>query len=183
MQGIISALDGTLQASVAHDLRRYLAVDRGSKFSIFSDYCLDDKHKPNKVASFSIVPYDHDLNAYPAYLNKIAPRDIKSTRSPNYAFLRHIAENRLFHVSFMFGTLKGITEGVEGNPKAHIEAMLCQTISMVDSWPRRTSQDGNYYDSLARKLANLQRSLQRKSRNLNLFRNTVIVSLLAAYLT
>ena len=162
MQGIISALDGTLQASVAQDLRSYLATDRGSKFSIFSDYCLDDKHKPNKVASFSIVPYDHDLNAYPRYLNRIAPKDIKSTRSPNYAFLRHIAENRLFHVSFIFSTLKGITEGVEGNPKTHIDAMLYQTISMVNSWPRRTNQDRNYYGTLARKLANLQRNLKRK---------------------
>ena len=183
MQGIISALDGTLQASVTQDLRHYLATDRGSKFSIFSDYCLDDKDKPNKVASFSIIPHDYDLNTYPAYLNKIAPRDIKSTRSPNPDFLRHIAENRLFHVSFMFGNLNGITEGVEGTSKSHIEAMLCQTISMVNSWPRTTNQSGNYYDSLAKKLAKLQRRLQRKSPSLNLFRNTVIVSLLAAYLT
>ena len=182
MQGIISALDGTLQASVAEDLRRYLAVDRGTKFSIYSDYCLDDKHKPSKVASFSIIPYDHDLDAYPTFLNRIAPRDLKSTRLPKHAFLEHIAESRLFHVSFMFGTLKGITESSVGNSRAHIDAMLEETISMVQNWPRTTKQQRTYYDSLVRKLLAQRISLQRKSANLNLFRNSVIVSLLAAYL-
>jgi hypothetical protein len=67
MDDVIRAMDGTLLASVRDDLRLFLQLNPNQKFTIYSDYCLDDKRKPNKVASFTIAPMiEKSMNILPS---------------------------------------------------------------------------------------------------------------------
>jgi hypothetical protein len=182
MDNFIRTLDGTMLASVRDDLKKYIQINPFTKFFIFSDYCLDDKNKPNKVASFTIVPYDFEFSEYSEHIHRIAPNDIKGSRSIKSGFLEHIAENRLFHLSCVFENLSGLTSNGIITGREHVLQSIDHTTRMVQEWINKQPENAAYYAKLLKKFSELKNNLNKKSPNLNLFRNVLVVSLVAAYL-
>ncbi|ESS68488.1 hypothetical protein MGMO_146c00270 [Methyloglobulus morosus KoM1] len=182
MENVIKILDGTLLCSIRDDLRKYLNLNKNTKFVISSDYYLEDKHMPNKVASFSIIPYDFQFEPYLGYLGKMAPNDIKNCRTVSTDFIRHISEKRIFSVSFIFKSLKGLTEQAGLSSREFIMQQFDYTISMVKCWMVNQPEGSEYFESIVIKLNAAKKNLNKKSPNLNLYRNVLIVSLLASYL-
>lgn len=68
---------------------------------IFSDYCLDDKNKPNNIMTFSIVALQEkeDFISVGKVLKKLQQKDIKQSSLINPAFLNFISLLPIFNVS------------------------------------------------------------------------------------
>ena len=182
MDDLVIALEGTLLASINRDLKKFITRNQNTKFLIVSDYCLDDKFKPNKVASFTIIPYDFDLSEYTKRLQKMAPRDLKRSRKVNESFVEHISEKRIFSVSFVFENLQGLTQGATAVGKDFINPRIDNTISMIKVWIKNQPDQKEYYKSIIKKLIVLKANINSKSPNLNLYRYVVLIPLLAGYL-
>ncbi|MFO1431196.1 MAG: hypothetical protein U1F76_13820 [Candidatus Competibacteraceae bacterium] len=182
MDNVIRAIDETLVVSVRDGLRQFVQQNQRREFSIFSDYCLEDKQKPNKVVAFTIMPHDCHINEYIKFLSKIVPKDLKNSRSVNPDFLHHIAEPRLFHLIFILGSLKGLTQNAALSGRNHTIQALNNTEAMIRGWQRNQLIEIKYFDLIRRKLNQMRKSVDKKSPNLNLFRQVLIVSLLVAFL-
>ena len=66
-----------MQKSLLQDFKNYLKLNNYKKFVIYSDYCLNEDYKPNKIASFTVTPA---WTTSPEIINKIQtanPLDIK----------------------------------------------------------------------------------------------------------
>ncbi|MGO9653943.1 hypothetical protein [Mycobacterium sp.] len=63
MEKIIKVIDETFSKSALSDFEDYTATKvMHQKWSIFSDYCIGDKSKPNDVASFVLGLAPHSWN-------------------------------------------------------------------------------------------------------------------------
>jgi len=183
VDNIINLLDETFNKSVIDDLRSYLKNNNKiRKFMIFSDYCLHDKAKPNNVASFTIVPYDEFLDIITKKISAIAPNDIKSKKTVEPGFIEYMKEERLFHVSFIIGCTKGLTQHGDKKQRENVEDSIEATIDLVRLWIENTPSNKIYYENFIKKLKNLKQKLDKKSANYRLFRDVMLISLLAGYL-
>src|SRR5690606_22419899 len=77
-----------------------------SKWICFSDYCLDDKEKPNDVVTFSIIPYITDFHIVEDHIKKCAKTDIKKTRVVNEKFIEFLNKYPLINFSFIINDRK-----------------------------------------------------------------------------
>ncbi|MGB7194890.1 MAG: hypothetical protein WBD81_15665 [Collimonas pratensis] len=182
MEDVITALDGTLRETISANLRRYLQLNRNSKFIILSDYCLDDRKKPNRVASFTILPNDFEFTSYSNYLGEISSKDLKNCRSIKPDFIKHISEKRIFSISFIFEDLKGLTDNSMIAGKFLVNERIDNTISMINKWTRKQPYNKDNHKSFIKKLNSIKSNINSKTPNLNLYRSVTIISLLAGYL-
>ena len=73
------------------------------KWMLYSDYCLDDKNKPNDVLSFALVPFisEEKYQELEQKIKETQPVDIKHTRSISSEFMDYIKTQAVFSFSFI----------------------------------------------------------------------------------
>lgn len=73
------------------------------KWMLYSDYCLDDKNKPNDVLSFVLVPFisEEKYHELEQKIKETQPVDIKHTRSISSEFMDYIKTQAVFCFSFI----------------------------------------------------------------------------------
>lgn len=74
-----------------------------SKWMLYSDYCLDDKNKPNDVITFVLIPFisEAQYQELEKKINETQPVDIKHTRNIDTGFIAYIKEQPVFSFSFI----------------------------------------------------------------------------------
>jgi len=179
MDHLMPSLDDVLLRTTADDFRRYVADNpEQRKFMIYSDYCIGDKKKANDVVSFTVMPYDNFPDSEKALIKSLAPKDIKNTTTIAPSFIEYLNERRLFHISFVLKSRKGITHDPVLEQRQIVTARLENTIKMIQGWtPPRP-----HYAEIVKKLENVKREMSKKSANFRLFRDISLVPLLAAYI-
>lgn len=73
------------------------------KWMLYSDYCLDDKNKPNDVLSFALVPFisEEKYQELEQKIKETQPVDIKHIRSISSEFMDYIKTQAVFSFSFI----------------------------------------------------------------------------------
>lgn len=102
---------------------------------IVSDYCLDDKHKPNDVMTFTIYPFTHPYilkNGIKQHLSK----DIKDFKNLSEKAVNYIKEAPYFF------SLAFIIEGKNNVFKLESnKQLLDQTIKHMEDWPEKKKKE------------------------------------------
>ncbi|MCU4158426.1 hypothetical protein J1N10_20810, partial [Carboxylicivirga sp. A043] len=101
-------LDDTFNKSTIEQIENnYIGkVKSVTKWLCFSDYCLDDRSKPNNVVTFSLIPYISDLKELEEFIEENAKTDIKKTRSVNPKFIEFLKKYPLINFSFILNNRK-----------------------------------------------------------------------------
>lgn len=73
------------------------------KWMLYSDYCLDDKNKPNDVLTFVLIPFINEVQYQELKKNisETQPVDIKHARSISDEFMAYIKKQAIFSFSFI----------------------------------------------------------------------------------
>lgn len=72
MKRVFQALEQTMNKSSITQFRKFVnKYSDVKKWFICSDYCLDDKNKPNNVISFVIYPYIIDFNEWDSVIKSM----------------------------------------------------------------------------------------------------------------
>lgn len=102
MYDIITPLKQTLRKSSFADITRWLSSHPDdAAWYLISDYCIGDKGKNNDVVSFSVL-LNHDTSEkIKSYINRSAPKDIKSTRKVSTDFLNYINCPVIYNFTFV----------------------------------------------------------------------------------
>ena len=89
-----------MKAQVQEFLKR---AEYSPKWMLYSDYCLDDKNKPNDVLSFVIIPFisEAKYQEIEKRIKETQPVDIKHTKSISEAFMSYIKTQAVFSFSFI----------------------------------------------------------------------------------
>ena len=149
---------------------------------IFSDYCIGDETKTNDVFSFTIVPYDNWFDNLKNTINMISKTDIKKKRKIEDRLMKYLKDKRLFHVNFIVNERKGITRRENVDEKQVVSTMLENTVKMLDEWVINTPSNADYFRKIKKKLAVIKTEMQRKEPNYKIFRDTMLLTLLAGYI-
>lgn len=181
MQDILKLIDDTVNKSTITDFKNYLKNLSGhTKWLICSDYCIDDKNKANDVATFTVLPYYDYLDKIQKEIFDNAPTDIKKTRTIKDTFIKYHRSGLIFHFSFIFG--KKSNHILKILSKNDIITGLEQTISMLERWKINTPSNRDYFDLTINKLNLLKGEANRKSFNLKLMKNIMVISMITAYI-
>ncbi len=183
MESVVNLIEKTINKSVLTDFKMYLNDNKPHrKWLIYSDYCIGDDTKPNDVISFTLMPFDAYPDDIKQRIFKLAPTDIKNKKNINPDFISYLKEKRLFHINFILGSRKGITK-VEGyDERKVVNETLDTTVKMFNQWCITTPKKADYYQTVIKKLNNIKTKLSGKSPNYSLFRDVVLVSILAGYI-
>lgn len=95
-------------------------------WSLFSDYCLDDKNKPNNVMTFILMPYIS--NEYMEEIKKttqdLQPCDIKHTKEINPEYLKFIKSKEWLSFSVIIEDRNWLAGRDDKEKKDNIEKIL-----------------------------------------------------------
>lgn len=181
MEDYVALLEETITKSTINDFRAYVKHNTGhTKWLICSDYCLDDKKKRNGIISFTLFPYYAFLDSIQRRIQQVAPEDIKKTNNINDEFLKFLKRKEFFHFCFIFEN--GVNHPFQSKPKDEIIKNINDIIQMLEKWKINTPINRDSFQETIKKLNHLKEEIPRASFNIKLFRNIMIVNILAAYI-
>ncbi|MGR8935973.1 MAG: hypothetical protein ACU837_16570, partial [Gammaproteobacteria bacterium] len=136
MEWIINAIDKTMQQSLLQDFKFYLQANNFKEFIIYSDYCLDDREKPNDVATFTIAPACSIFPNVVDRIEEIIPKDTKDQPRISEEAVNLLRSKLFFHINFWITDIRGVTahknitdqevalESIDGRLAGYIAYML-----------------------------------------------------------
>ena len=101
---LLEIFEDTFNKSVNNDLYNFIFnsnLMRVSKWTCFSDYCFNDRNKPNDVMTFTLIPYIDDFNKLSEVVANIAKVDIKNTKYVTEEFICFLKTYPLINFSFI----------------------------------------------------------------------------------
>ena len=101
MKNVFAVVDETFRKSAVKDISDYLKELHYTKWMIFSDYCINDKNKPNDVLSFTVMPYYDEFDKIKNMLLALSPKDIKNIKKVKQDFLKFLKEAPILNISFV----------------------------------------------------------------------------------
>jgi hypothetical protein len=184
MNNIIEIIDQIMQKSLLQDLTNYLNINSNYKeFCIYSDYCLEDKSKPNKVASFTIAP---SWTAFPEIrdlIEKSIPIDIKKSKFITRETIDTLNNKNLFHISFIIKDTSGFIYKPNKSSQEVAIKGISEIIEMMEHWIINQPEGADKFRDQVNRFISWRREVEKKSPNLNLFKNIILISLLAGYIS
>ncbi|OOM09399.1 hypothetical protein [Clostridium saccharobutylicum] len=180
MKRVFEALESTMNKSSIIDFRNYLKnFSSITKWIIVSDYCINDKDKPNDVMTFVIIPYVVDIFDFQEYIKKIAKSDLKHSNQIDDRFISLYKSGIFFSISFMLTRDNLIKNLVD---KEVIFRTLKVQKEMLESWIVNTPNNANHYKDIIKKLNKIEQEVKRKTFNLSLFKDIVTVTFFTSYI-
>jgi len=172
---LIKKSSKTIQSDFDHWFKD---IPVASTWILASDYCVGDKNKKSDAFSFVIIPqHDTDQNIA-SYISTVAPKDIKSTRTPSEGLLDYLSCPVTFSYNFVVEReshyLRNAT--TVSVMKSLTEAM----IATVHDWQSAEPANAKYYSDFDRKLNAMLEELSGKNPSSALFRRIFLVSSFAA---
>ncbi len=181
MEDVFGVIEETINKSTIDDFRKYISNLTGhTKWLICSDYCIDDKNKPNDTATFTVLPYYRDILYIQKNITKYAPTDIKKTRSVKDEFINYHKSGIIYHFSVIFERKPNHVLG--HYTKDFMCLALANTIEMLNKWIINTPSNKEYFVKVIVKANNLLQEMNKKSFNLKLLKQILIINFLASYI-
>lgn len=176
---IFNCLDETMNKESKIRFCNYLKKYKDiKKWSICSDYCLDDKNKNSNVYTFALFPVTKDISE----LKEEVVQNIKSEikKSGNFipeSTLNYLNNNDFFIFNFVFPKdfLKNYFSK-NFNKESEISSIEEQIKIIKNNWKN------DYKDVVVNSLNNLIKKMKERNFNLSLYKKILLNSFLAAYL-
>lgn len=168
--------DKTFHMSGAEVMQQFCRRNVGvRRWLLFSDYAFHDPKKENDAATFTFIPYTKTLDKLSAEISAVAPRDIKDSPRVNPSFIDLIQRYPTFSVSVVLDRSRRLSE----KEREELKQDLVMLRRMVNTWEPRAAAD---YETLSKDIGALLNKLSSVGVNMEVVRDLIIVSYLAAYL-
>lgn len=181
MEWIVDTIDKTMQQSLLQDFRSYLQLNDFKEFIIYSDYCFD-KNRPNKVATFTVSPAWTIFPGIADRIEKIIPKDTKDQTRISDEVVNVLTNKLFFHINFLISDVRGVTSNKKFTDQDVALTSIDETIKMIQGWLDNQPEGAEKFKQQIKRFSIWKCELQSKSPNLSLFRNIVVISLLAGYI-
>lgn len=181
--GPLQSINNTFNKSIIKDFKKYIKPlnDSGvNKWTIYSDYCLEDKNKLYSAMTFTLVPYIDHFEELKKVLKEIAPNDLKKTKLIDKRFCSFLKSGYVFNFSFIFE--KGENHFFCKLSREEFIKAADELIKMYQKWIITTPINTDYFNRVITKVKKLKQEMQRKTFNVTLFQNIWIVQLLVSYI-
>ena len=156
------------------------------KWMLYSDYCLDDKNKPNDVLSFVLIPFinEEKYHELEQKIKETQPVDIKHTRSVSSEFMDYIKTQAVFSFSFIVNDRQLLFGTDEAEQVKTVEQILngwkTGFIKWRDNAENEQQRDG-YKDTIAKINKQLREIFLKKKVKDQI--DVLLITVLAAYYT
>ena len=158
-----------------------------SKWLMFSDYCLDDKHKANDVMTFVLMPFESEARYLEMQhiIHDMQPLDIKRTNTVNKDFLSYLKKENMFTFSFVFNDRKHFFAPSNDQCLKGIKETLQIICGCYERWKKKTNDKEvlEYYDKAAKTINSQLTQLDRKNPDIKLLNDILITAFLGAYVS
>jgi len=177
---ITTILDEVFYQSTIRDMRAaYLpSVVQCRQWLLLSDYCLGDD-RPNKVITFAGLPLAGDLLELQSVIRRIAPQDLKRSRTIDRRFVELLHHLPIINISFIFQQGKYFAWNDSKEFQGHV-ADYCQILTAYIAFWRPSTPNQKRLDMLAKNVQYVQDLLRQKKKT-RLLCETFMISLLGGY--
>lgn len=181
---LLRSLESTFDKSSKDKFRVFIdKYDYVAKWILISDYCINDKTKPNNVISFVFIPYILDFKAWSKLIDEIQPIDIKHTNviSDEICSLSH--NGNIFSINFLYrGSRIPLLKVSE--LKNDIKEFLKIYDELLGLWCLNATnkEDKDKFEEFRVKLKRVINNTKQKSYNFSLLSNMIFIVALASYL-
>ena len=181
MQRIFKTLEQTLDKSAINDFRIFINnLGNVTKWFMCSDYCIDDKEKPNDVVTFVLYPYIRDFNEWSQLINRLQKTDLKKCRKVSKDFCHFSHSGDFFSFSFIISKDSYLSKWKESTS---LKTAINSYIDMINNqWKTSTPHNIDHYNYLISRLKKLTTKMDRANFNYKLLSRIMIVIFLASYL-
>lgn len=156
------------------------------KWMLYSDYCLDDKNKPNDVLTFVLMPFFNEATyqELKKKINEMQPVDIKHTKNINDEFMSYIKTQAVFCFSFILNDRQQLFGTDETEQIKTVEKLLANLKETFARWRDNagSQQMRDYYTDCVIKIKKQQREIFLKKKVTNHI-DVLLITLLASYYT
>ena len=172
-----------MNAQVQEFLNR---AEYSPKWMLYSDYCLDDKNKPNDVLSFVLIPFISE-DKYLELEQKIKetqPVDIKHTRSISSEFMDYIKTQVVFSFSFIVNDRQQLFGSDEAEQIKTVENILNGLKAGFAKW-RDNADNEQQRDGYKNTIAKINKQLREifLKKKVKDQIDVLLITILAAYYT
>lgn len=176
-------LDFYENLSKAQNLINFIMKNEVTTWFIFSDYCLDDRNKPNNVVTFSLVALKsaEEFLSIKKILNTLQPTDLKKSKIINPAFLNFISLLPVFNISFILPDNRNYIKAFNFK---EIEYLRMRYLSLENYYKRMQAFPLNNLDfsSYIKDFKFIQNKFKSKSISLGIFRDIEIINCIVSSL-
>ena len=181
MEWVFELIENTVEKSAICDFKSFILKHKDvTKWILCSDYCFEDKGKPNDVISFVLYPYIFDFPQWQEIIDNLQSTDIKNTRHISEDFRKFTHLGLFFSFNFVFD--KSGTFFDKWKNKNILISIVDQYIDMMDIWKENTPHRADTYDEFKRNLKRLRIEMNANNFNVKLFHRTVVTVYLASYI-
>lgn len=173
-------LDDMFKKTTGDDFDKYMKSFFCTKWMLISDYCLDDKGKANDVITFSILPYYDSFENIKRTIDRIAPKDIKNTKTITSEFANFLKSNIVFHFSYVLGRKN--ENLLKDWSKEDVVAGLEEIKVLLAKWKKNTPVNTTYYLEIEKRINIILSKMKSKGYNLKVLQRLLLTSFLAAYI-
>ena len=181
MERIFQLLEKTVNKSAIDDFRVFTRRFRDvTKWFMSSDYCIDDKNKPNNVITFVLYPYILDLSQWSCLIRSLQKTDLKECRKISKEFCSFSHGGYFFSFNILIEKNSFITKLKDSKSLVKfIDDLIC----MINrQWKVKTPNMFSYYSNLEARLIKLKDNMKSKNFNYSLLSRVIITIFLASYI-
>ena len=183
MKEIVETLRGTLDKTFLTNLRRYLEGHVGvTDFTLISDYCVEDKDKPNNVIAFTLAPRHAAFPESIVELDRLIPKDIKKMPNVTEGIYKALNDTRFFHVAFMLDDVSGFLYSEHLDRQTVLLQNMKFLIKMVQEWHDVQPEGRQKFEEQIKRFKRVSKELERPTANVRLFCRMTLTCILAAVL-
>ncbi len=163
MERMFQTLEAVMNQTSIGQFRAFLArYPNETKWMLVSDYCLDDKTKPNRVVSFVLYPYILDFDQWNERIRWMQKTDLKHCRTVSPEFCTFAQSGCFFSFNFILDK-HCILE--KWNDPAALNRLLADCIELLERWANTTPQNAEAYRTAKAQFERVQRHTQQKNFN------------------
>ncbi len=159
------------------DLHDFISKNNVSTWFIFSDYCLDDRKKPNNVITFTLVALKNseDFELIKKILDALQPKDLKKSKTINPAFLEFISLLPIFNISFFLPDNRNFTKAFNFE---ELTFLKMRYLSLENYYKRMQAFPLNSikFSKIIKDFRFIQNKFKSKSISLGMYRDIEIIN-------
>ena len=181
---ILNLLNSTFDKSTISQIENNYLKNLKSitKWMCYSDYCLDDKTKPNDVITFSIIPYIDEFLTVENFIKETAKTDIKKTSIVNEKFIEFLKLYPIINFSFILNDRKNLF----GNNHEEIKVNLINQYILIrgqyELWIKNEPERETYYKPFLKKIDSCI-NLIKNSKKIKQLIDVILIPLLGGYVS
>jgi len=181
---LLKVLETTFSKSLQQDLelQYYPKVEKYKKWACFSDYCIDDRNKPNDVITFSLLPYIDDIKDLSLHVKLIAPKDIKNAKSVSEEYINFLKNYPLINFSFIINNRNKFFGRDNTQFIETLSSIYTQTKEQYEIWIKNQPEKAEYYNSVIKKLNHTLNQIKQGNKIKQIY-SALLITFLGAFVS